>query len=416
MSAVNEHPVRLIVSDDLRRGHGSVFFRLWFSLPLFLWLALWAIAVFFVAIANWFATLARGSSPAPLHGFLARFVRYATHVYAYFNLGAEPLPNFDGKPGYPIDLEIDAARRQNRWTVAFRIVLAFPALLISFALVGSSVLLTQANLNYSSFGLMAAMSFLGWFVALAWGRMPRGMRDAIAYALSYGAQLWAYLLLLTDRYPNSDPQAALRSLPVRSDPVSLQNDDDLRRSRLTVFFRLLLALVHLLWLAVWGLATLVAAIVNWVATLIGGRSPESLHRFLAAYVRYRVHVYAYLLLVANPFPGFLGQSGSYPVEARIAPPERQNRWTVFFRLVLALPVMIIVSAYGGVLMVVAVLGWFAALATGRMPLGMRNAGALAIRYSAQAHGYLLLLTDSYPYSGPTAAAPAGLAGSQDPFA
>jgi hypothetical protein len=35
-----------------------------------------------------------------------------------------------------------------------------------------------------------------------------------------------------------------------------------------------------------------------------------------------------------------------------------------------------------------------------MPRGLRNAGALALRYQAQAGGYLLLLTDSYPYSGP----------------
>ncbi len=41
-------PVRLDVADDLRRGHGSVFFRLWFALPFLLWLGLWAIAAFFV--------------------------------------------------------------------------------------------------------------------------------------------------------------------------------------------------------------------------------------------------------------------------------------------------------------------------------------------------------------------------------
>ena len=37
-----------------------------------------------------------------------------------------------------------------------------------------------------------------------------------------------------------------------------------------------------------------------------------------------------------------------------------------------------------------------------MPLGMRNAGALALRYQAQTLGYLLLLSDSYPYAGPVA--------------
>jgi hypothetical protein len=38
-------------------------------------------------------------------------------------------------------------------------------------------------------------------------------------------------------------------------------------------------------------------------------------------------------------------------------------------------------------------------------LGLRNAGALDLRYAAQTHGYLLLLTDFYPYSGPTERSP-----------
>jgi hypothetical protein len=78
---------------------------------------------------------------------------------------------------------------------------------------------------------------------------------------------------------------------------------------------------------------------------------------------------------------------------------------VFFRVFLALPALLLQSAYGGLLTVVAVLGWFACLATGAMPLGLRNAGVLALRYSTQTDGYLLLLTEAYPYSGPLAPAP-----------
>jgi hypothetical protein len=78
---------------------------------------------------------------------------------------------------------------------------------------------------------------------------------------------------------------------------------------------------------------------------------------------------------------------------------------VFFRLFLALPALLLDSAYGGLLWAVALLGWFACLANGRMPVGMRNAGALALRYAAQTSGYMLLLCEAYPYSGPTAQAP-----------
>lgn len=401
---MNERAVRLTISDDLRRGHGSVFFRLWFGLPFMLWLALWAIPAFFVAIFNWAVTLILGRPHGSLHRFLARFVRYATHVYAYVNLGAEPLPSFDGKPGYPVDVEIDLPRRQNRWGVAFRIVLALPALLLVTVLAGPTANLfglADPRLSQNGFSLLGAAAFLGWFVGVARGRMPRGLRDLVAYGVSYGAQFWAYVLVLTDRYPSSDPLTAIGPLPIRDDPVQLEaRGDDLRRSRLTVFFRLPLAFPHLVWLFLWGVVALLAAVVNWLATLITGASPQPLHRFLAAYVRYQLHVTAYLYLVGNLFPGFTGAEGSYPIELRVAARARQNRWTVLFRSVLALPALLIASVYGSLVLAVAILAWFAALFTGRMPLGLRNAGAQGLRYVAQTYGYLFLVTGAYPYSGP----------------
>src|SRR5204862_5786015 len=99
-----------------------------------------------------------------------------------------------------------------------------------------------------------------------------------------------------------------------------------------------------------------------------------LRRFLAAYVRYQTHVLAFLTLVANPFPGFAGAPGSYPVDVEIAPREPQNRRTVGFRIFLAIPAFILSYAVNGALWVAALLGWFASLFTGRMPDGLRKLG------------------------------------------
>jgi hypothetical protein len=226
--------------------------------------------------------------------------------------------------------------------------------------------------------------------------------------------VWSYLFVLTERYPDSDPQVVLGELTARSDPIGIEVADELRRSRLTVFFRLLLALPHLVWLALWGIAAFFAAIANWVATLARGTSPEGLHRFLAAYLGYQVHVYAFLSLTANPFPGFVGAAGSYPVEASIEAPRRQNRWTVGFRIVLAVPAWILGSAFGAALWTAAILGWFAALATARMPRQLRNTTAQGLRYIAQLNGYVLLLTGAYPYLGPCRVPGAGGAPAQAP--
>jgi hypothetical protein len=395
--------MRLTLSDDLHRSRGTVFFRAIFALPFLIWLVFWTIAALCVAFVNWVATLFEGRSPTPLHDFLARFVRYSTHTYAYLNLTAEPLPAFDGKPGYPVDVVVDPPARQNRWSVGFRLLLALPALLLAAALAGSGSFALDAvgsSGGAGAFSALGAAALLGWFYAMARGRMPRGLRDLAAYALSYAAQTWSYLLLLTDRYPSSDPLTAIGQLPARSDPVRIEVADELRRSRLTVFFRLVLAFPHLVWLFLWGVVALLVAVVNWFATLATGISPGWAHCFLARYVRYQMQVGAFLYLVGNPFPGFVGAPGQYPIELHVADRERQNRWTVFFRLVLAFPALLLAGVFAQLLLVVAVFGWFASLATGRMPLGLRNLGAYALRYHSQAYAYVLLVTGAYPYSGP----------------
>ena len=72
-----------------------------------------------------------------------------------------------------------------------------------------------------------------------------------------------------------------------------------------------------------------------------------LHRFLRAYVRYAAHVVAYLTLAADPYPGFTGRPGSYPIDVEIDPPGRQNRWVTGFRLFLALPAILLADTLLG---------------------------------------------------------------------
>lgn len=178
-------------------------------------------------------------------------------------------------------------------------------------------------------------------------------------------------------------------------PIRLVVTDDLRRNRLTVFFRLILAIPHLVWVTLWGIVAVLAAIANWFATLVNGQSPEGLHNFLATWLRYQTHVYSYVLLIADPFPGFGGQPG-YPVDLEIDPPQPQNRWTVAFRLILAIPAYIVSSILGYLNRALAIFSWFVALVMGRLPEGLRNFAAFAVRYEQQTTAYALLLTGRYP--------------------
>lgn len=413
-AADDGHPIRVVVDDDLERTRLTVFFRLLLALPLILWFFLWSFGAFLIAIVNWFITLIAGKTPPSLHDFYASYIRFSTHLTAYLFLAANPYPGFSGQPGYPVDVEIAQPLPQRRWKTLLRGFLALPALVLTTVLVGSpgggggwgggsSGSQSDAGefqwYDLSLGSALFAVAVLAWFACLARGRMPTGIRDLMAYGLRYAAQTWGYFFLLTDRYPNADPVEPPALAPEKPRAVRLVLEDDLRRSRLTVFFRFLLFLPHLVWLLLWSIAAGVAIFVNWLVALVVGRPPSALHRFLSAYVRYTTHVIAYLFLIANPFPGFVGAPGTYPVDLEIAGPERQHRLKTLFRFFLAIPTFFIYGALGGALWIVAFFGWFVALALGRMPQGFRNLGAWALRYSAELDAYLYVLTDTYPYSG-----------------
>jgi len=183
---------------------------------------------------------------------------------------------------------------------------------------------------------------------------------------------------------------------VERHPIGLIVTDNLKRSRLTVFFRLLLAIPQLVWLELWGIAAVLALLVAWVAALASGRVPGGIHDFLARYVRANTHLRAYLLLLADPWPPFGGTPGSYPVDVRIDPPVSQSRVSVFFRLVLAIPAFILSYVFQLVNQALAFVGWFYCLALGRMSSGMRDLSAWLLRYEVQTYAYVTLLTGRYP--------------------
>ena len=180
----DRHPIRVVVTGDLHRWRLTVGFRWILVIPLLIWLFIWSIGAFFAGIVNWFLTLIKGRSPLSLHDFFASYVRFTTHVHAYLFLAADPYPNFTGKPGYPVDVEIDPPAPQSRWKTFFRIFLAIPAIAIASTLVGApgggggnSGYQDQSwsGSDYAYSGTFASgfflLSILAWFACLARGRM-----------------------------------------------------------------------------------------------------------------------------------------------------------------------------------------------------------------------------------------------------
>ena len=62
----HQHPIRLVVSDDLQRNRLTVFFRLILAIPLVIWLVLWGLAVSLAVLGAWIVGLITGPVPGAL--------------------------------------------------------------------------------------------------------------------------------------------------------------------------------------------------------------------------------------------------------------------------------------------------------------------------------------------------------------
>lgn len=205
-------------------------------------------------------------------------------------------------------------------------------------------------------------------------------------------------------------------------PIDLSVEPQLtERNRLTSAFRVILAIPHLVLVGgpvalalsfvfppdadrgmewgggggVLGIAALVAATISWFAIVFTGRMPQGLWKLNAFYLRWRVRAAAYVALLRDDYPPF----GDGPYPAYIDIPRREvarDRWSVGFRILLALPHLFMVWILGIAWMLTTVFAWFAILLTGRYPSSLYDFAIGVLRWSTNVEAYLLLLHDEFP--------------------
>ena len=86
----------------------------------------------------------------------------------------------------------------------------------------------------------------------------------------------------------------------------------------------------------------------------------------------------------------------YPAVVDIAPPAKQSRLTIFFRLLLIIPHSIVLYALGIAANVISIIVWFVILFTGKYPKGLYDFSLGYFRWSTRVSGYAWLLAGDYP--------------------
>jgi hypothetical protein len=86
----------------------------------------------------------------------------------------------------------------------------------------------------------------------------------------------------------------------------------------------------------------------------------------------------------------------YPVKYEADYAEERKRWRTGFRFIVAIPWLVLGSAYVTAAFIVAFMAWFVIVFTGRYPQGFYNFNAGVLRFIARSNAFLWLQTDEWP--------------------
>jgi hypothetical protein len=222
-------------------------------------------------------------------------------------------------------------------------------------------------------------------------------------------------------------EAAPPAQPAPTYPVAFDVEPKLTdRNRLTVAFRIILAIPHLIivggpafalgggggWFywrsgdswrfgsgfgggGVLGLVAFVIAVIAWFAIVFAGTHPRGLWDFARMYMRWRTKAGAYIAMFRDEYPPF--GEGEYPVTYEVAYPEQpRNRWSVGLRIFYLIPHAIVLFFLNIAWFVTSVIAWFAILFTGAYPEGLYKFGVGVMRWGVRVESYALLMRDEYP--------------------
>lgn len=169
-----------------------------------------------------------------------------------------------------------------------------------------------------------------------------------------------------------------------------------QRNRLTVFFRMILAIPHIFVAGVWGYFAGLLAFFQWFAVLFTGKRNQGMWELQNQWLGYSSRAVTYYGILHDVFPPFGSEVGAVPVSYHFGYVADANRLSNFFRYFWMIPAMFISIFWGIGAAVLGMISWFAILFTGKMPRGMFDFMVKAQRFSLRLNAYAMLMTDTYP--------------------
>jgi hypothetical protein len=180
--------------------------------------------------------------------------------------------------------------------------------------------------------------------------------------------------------------------------VDLTLEGSRPQRRLTVAFRVILAIPHWIFTAVLSVVAFVVIFFAWFAVLVTARMPRGMGELLARILQYQARVYAYgQYLLTDRYPSFVIDPVDYPVMLELDEPPRFNRAAVLFRFFLQLPALLLTQLISSGISVLLFFVWLVTLVAGQVPTSAYLAMAAVLRYQLRTWAYMGMLTSDYPW-------------------
>lgn len=193
-----------------------------------------------------------------------------------------------------------------------------------------------------------------------------------------------------------------------SNQIETQIDVSLtERNRLTAFFRIILVVPALVFLASFsptsafsednlGIYAGLLALPAALAIVIRQVYPSYVLAFNEALLSLQTRVDAYLLLLTDEYPS-IEENDVVSVTFPEVDAKQLNRWLPLIKWLLAIPLYLVGIVYVIYSVVLTVIAWFSVLFTGNYPEFCAEGVVGTIAYWNRVAGYaLLMVTDEYP--------------------
>jgi len=148
------------------------------------------------------------------------------------------------------------------------------------------------------------VAVISWFAIVFTGQLPESFANLQSMWMRYELRTYTFALFMREEYPpfafamapadgGEDSRVTVNFRPVLTD-----------RNRVTVGFRIILVIPHVIVLVLLALAAAIVSIIAFFAVLFTGRWPAGLRDFVVNIQRWYLRVQTYFLLLTDEYPPF----------------------------------------------------------------------------------------------------------------